>query len=177
MITITEALGHNTEPWMAQATCRDRNDDTFYPHPTDIHTQREAKRICIDCPVRTQCLTHAMETDEPWGVWGGLTPRERRDIQRSGRPPTITHQCGTENGAHQHYRRNEPPCQACREASNEARRRQRNKKSRNSAPPTPNIKCGTEAGAKRHATRGEQTCDPCRQASTDARRRRLGISA
>lgn len=173
-------LVNNTEPWMAQAACRQHPPDTFYPLPTDIHTQAAAKRICATCPVQTYCLKYALEHDEPHGIWGGLTPRERRNLQRDGRPPTITAQCGTTTGAHQHYRRDEPCCPACRTAASRARRNQRAQKPqkpRNTAAPTPTGKCGNEAGAKQHAYRGEQTCNPCREASTRARRRRLGISA
>jgi len=45
----------------------------------------EARSICDRCPVRFECLEHAMETKERFGMWGGLTPIERRRIERNDR--------------------------------------------------------------------------------------------
>ena len=39
-----------------------------------------AKRICADCPVRQECLDYAMRVHEPFGIWGGLTEAERRQL-------------------------------------------------------------------------------------------------
>lgn len=176
--TIAEIFGIHAQPWISQALCPQHEPDIFYAPPTAVHTQRTAKSICADCPVRAECLTHAIEHDETHGVWGGLTARERRDLTRADRPATITAQCGTTTGASQHYRRGEPCCAACRTAASEARKNQRASNTpRNTLPPTPTGKCGTEAGAKRHAARGERPCTPCSEASTTARRRRLGRSA
>jgi hypothetical protein len=41
-----------------------------------------AKEICMSCHVRLKCLEYALEKDERWGVWGGLTTDERRAFQR-----------------------------------------------------------------------------------------------
>lgn len=180
MITITEALGRNTQPWMAQAACKSRDPDLFYAHPMDHDRQREAKRVCNNCPVIAECLTQAIENDEPFGVWGGYTARERHDIRRTSRPPTRAPQCGTYAGAKRHYNRGEQTCQHCRQAAADhsaERRGGRKREPKPVNPPTPTGKCGTESGAKTHAARGEQTCDACRQASTTARRRRLGLTA
>lgn len=49
--------------------------------------EREAKEVCAECPVLAQCREYALETGEPYGVWGGLTEMERHRIlgrQRSG---------------------------------------------------------------------------------------------
>jgi len=43
-----------------------------------VHNQRMAKELCSECPVIQQCLTFAMKHDEPYGIWGGLSPYERR---------------------------------------------------------------------------------------------------
>jgi len=179
-MTITEALGHNTQPWMAQAACKNHDPELFYAHPVDHDRHRQAKRICNNCPVITECLTHAIQNDEPFGIWGAHTARERHTLTHTPRPPSPAPQCGTYAGAKRHYNRGEKPCQPCRQAAADhsaERRGGRKRPPRTTKPPTTTNKCGTEAGAKQHAARGEQTCDPCRQASTNARRRRLGLTA
>lgn len=56
------------DPWAA-ALCRYEDPELFFAdHPRDI---MEAKRICMQCPLRYECLTGARERREPWGVWGG----------------------------------------------------------------------------------------------------------
>lgn len=50
--------------------------------------ERAVKRICARCPVREQCLQHALETGEEFGVWGGLAPWERNKIRRENRRET-----------------------------------------------------------------------------------------
>jgi len=45
-----------------------------------------ARAVCAACPVRAACLAHALAHDEPWGIWGGLTTRERI-AGRLGLPP------------------------------------------------------------------------------------------
>nr|WP_234878949.1 WhiB family transcriptional regulator [Mycobacteroides salmoniphilum] len=53
----------------------------------------QAKRICNECPVRRPCAAHAMRTDEPHGVWGAMTTRERRvAMTRSRRKGTAADQ-------------------------------------------------------------------------------------
>lgn len=44
--------------------------------------QNEAKKVCIGCPVRSECLAEALDNEIEWGVWGGLTERERRALLR-----------------------------------------------------------------------------------------------
>ncbi len=39
-----------------------------------------AKKLCAECPIRVECLAYAVEADEPYGVWGGLTTRERKRL-------------------------------------------------------------------------------------------------
>ena len=67
-------------PWAAFAVCRDRDPDTFFPVTTD--GEREAIRICEGCPVRIDCLEFAIETRVRFGVWGGVTEKQRRSIRR-----------------------------------------------------------------------------------------------
>jgi WhiB family redox-sensing transcriptional regulator len=41
-----------------------------------------AKRICIGCPVRQECLDYALVSNQRFGIWGGLTEEERRPVRR-----------------------------------------------------------------------------------------------
>ena len=42
-----------------------------------------AKKLCADCPIRLECLEYALAADEEYGVWGGLSPVERRQLKRN----------------------------------------------------------------------------------------------
>ena len=70
--------------WVASAACGPDNAELFFP--TDTRRPNywdEARTICWrDCPVRTQCLTAALERREEDGMWGGLTPEERQRVLR-----------------------------------------------------------------------------------------------
>ncbi|QES46897.1 transcription factor WhiB [Streptomyces venezuelae] len=71
--------------WQMQAACRGLGDQRFF-HPAgergEARTARDraAKRICAGCPVRAECLRHALSVGETYGVWGGLTEEERRAL-------------------------------------------------------------------------------------------------
>jgi WhiB family transcriptional regulator, redox-sensing transcriptional regulator len=65
--------------WFDDAACRDVGTDVFFP-TSEAHAT-EAKAICAVCPVREECLEHALET-RPDGVWGGLTATERHRLIR-----------------------------------------------------------------------------------------------
>lgn len=62
--------------WQGDARCAGMDVNIFYP--TSGQSSERAKRICEACPVRVQCLNHALRTNERHGVWGGMSPRERR---------------------------------------------------------------------------------------------------
>ncbi|MBB4854075.1 WhiB family redox-sensing transcriptional regulator [Mycobacteroides chelonae] len=84
--------------WQVKAICRGMSTDIFYHAESQrgaIRKQYEvqAKQICNDCPVRRQCAAHAIRTDEPHGVWGAMTTRERRlAMTRSRRKATAADQ-------------------------------------------------------------------------------------
>ncbi|MFJ6095663.1 WhiB family transcriptional regulator [Williamsia muralis] len=72
--------------WQRGAICRVADITMFYPSNACRGQQREllearAKSLCHRCPVLTECRDHALETGEPYGVWGGTTPRERALIR------------------------------------------------------------------------------------------------
>ncbi len=71
------------QDWRSQAICAKTDPDLWFSPGAVEH--REAKRICRDCPVRSQCLSYAIEAPVDHGVWGGLTERERRRQRRLNR--------------------------------------------------------------------------------------------
>ena len=71
---------HHYIPWQERARCRDYDPEVFFPEKGG--SSREAKRICSECPVRIECLNYALRRDERYGVWGGMSERERRRLKR-----------------------------------------------------------------------------------------------
>jgi WhiB family transcriptional regulator, redox-sensing transcriptional regulator len=71
-----------TGNWRVSANCRNGDPDRLFVTGAK---QREARSICRGCPVLTQCLSHALDERIEFGVWGGMTERERRAMLR-GRP-------------------------------------------------------------------------------------------
>jgi WhiB family transcriptional regulator, redox-sensing transcriptional regulator len=67
-------------PWAGEAKCLQAEPDTFFPEKGG--STREAKRICGGCQVRDECLEYALANDERFGIWGGLSERERRKLKR-----------------------------------------------------------------------------------------------
>jgi WhiB family redox-sensing transcriptional regulator len=55
-------------------------NDQLFP---DAKDQRRAKAVCFDCVVRNECLAEALDNQIEWGVWGGMTERERRSLLRA----------------------------------------------------------------------------------------------
>nr|WP_093656935.1 WhiB family transcriptional regulator [Streptomyces wuyuanensis] len=81
MTTRPAAAGASTAtPWREHAACRKHDPALF--HPTTGESSNHAKRICTSCPVRTECLEHAITYGET-GVWGGTTAGQRRAIRRA----------------------------------------------------------------------------------------------
>lgn len=74
-----------TGEWLADALCRGTGPDPFYPPRGDDAAVDAAKAVCAGCPVRTECLEHAIATNEHLGVWGGASANERRKIGRARR--------------------------------------------------------------------------------------------
>lgn len=65
--------------WHAEAVCAQVDPEIFFPEKGG--SNREAKRICMSCPVRVACEREAAERDEPFGIWGGTSERERRRLK------------------------------------------------------------------------------------------------
>lgn len=70
--------------WQAIGLCAETDPDIFFPEKGG--STREAKRVCSVCEVREQCLDHALDTDERFGIWGGKSERERRKLKQERNP-------------------------------------------------------------------------------------------
>lgn len=71
--------------WMAEGVCAQTDPDAFFPEkgvPANA-----AKAVCADCPVREMCLQYALENDERYGIWGGMSEHQRRKLRKGRRVP------------------------------------------------------------------------------------------
>ena len=66
--------------WQADALCAQTDPEAFFPEKGG--STREAKKICQQCDVKAECLDYALANDERFGIWGGLSERERRRLRR-----------------------------------------------------------------------------------------------
>ncbi|MDR1450254.1 MAG: WhiB family transcriptional regulator [Propionibacteriaceae bacterium] len=66
--------------WYDRVLCPQTDPDAFYPEKGG--STREAKSVCRVCEVRKECLEYALANDERYGIWGGLSERERRRLKR-----------------------------------------------------------------------------------------------
>lgn len=80
-----------TSGWEGGALCAQTDPEEFYPERGG--NAKVPKRICSACPVRDECLAYALATDERFGIWGGLSERERRNLQKQ-----IAMDAGTADG-------------------------------------------------------------------------------
>lgn len=74
-------LAMAVQSWRERAVCVTADPRLFF---TEHQGQRSdaAKAVCIPCPVKAECLEHALTQREYFGVWGGLTENERREMIR-----------------------------------------------------------------------------------------------
>ncbi len=66
--------------WQERALCAQTDPEAFFPEKGG--STREAKKVCVSCEVRAECLEYALQNDERFGIWGGLSERERRKLKR-----------------------------------------------------------------------------------------------
>jgi WhiB family transcriptional regulator, redox-sensing transcriptional regulator len=66
--------------WQDQALCTQTDPAIFFVEKGA--STRPAKRVCMSCEVRAECLEYALDTDQMHGVWGGMSDRERRRLKR-----------------------------------------------------------------------------------------------
>ena len=82
MERLLQALGETEElSWQDQANCMGVDPDLFFPERGA--STREAKEVCRGCVVRLDCLEYALDSAEKFGIWGGLSERERRRLRRA----------------------------------------------------------------------------------------------
>ena len=66
--------------WQERALCAQTDPEAFFPEKGG--STREAKKVCLSCDVRGDCLEYALLNDERFGIWGGLSERERRKLKK-----------------------------------------------------------------------------------------------
>lgn len=74
------ALVDDPLAWQIDALCAQTDPEAFFPEKGG--STRDAKKICESCDVRARCLEFALEHDERFGIWGGLSERERRKLRK-----------------------------------------------------------------------------------------------
>jgi WhiB family redox-sensing transcriptional regulator len=67
--------------WQERANCLGVDPDLFFPERGA--STREAKGVCRGCEVQDECLEYALAHGEKFGIWGGLSERERRRVRRA----------------------------------------------------------------------------------------------
>ena len=77
----TEIEGEGEGDWAERALCAQSDPEAFFPEKGG--STREAKKVCLGCDVRSECLEYALANDERFGIWGGLSERERRRLKKS----------------------------------------------------------------------------------------------
>ena len=78
--------GSDSADWRDGAACRHHDPELFFPEGTVGPAQRQAeqaKQVCQSCPARTPCLDFALRVGLAFGIWGGTTGEERRDIRHA----------------------------------------------------------------------------------------------
>ncbi len=75
-----EGVDDNPLGWQADSLCAQTDPEAFFPEKGG--STRDAKRICTSCEVKAQCLDYALQNDERFGIWGGLSERERRKLRK-----------------------------------------------------------------------------------------------
>lgn len=76
---MTARYRHQPGPWIDRAACAGVDPELFFPDRGE--STAPAKAVCAGCPVRAECLDHALVNVERFGIWGGTSERERRAIR------------------------------------------------------------------------------------------------
>lgn len=72
--------GSREPVWQDSALCAQTDPESFFPEKGG--TTAPAKKVCLGCEVRKECLDYALEHEERFGIWGGFSERERRRLKR-----------------------------------------------------------------------------------------------
>jgi WhiB family redox-sensing transcriptional regulator len=109
-------------PWQARGLCAQTDPEAFFPEPGAPNWR--AKRVCRSCPVRRECLSFAVDNGEEYGIWGGLSAHERRQVAPPAADMPAERRCM--KGLHAMTPENtigSGSCRACRKAADRARHR------------------------------------------------------
>jgi len=80
MWTLILGVDDDGSAWQTGALCAQTDPEAFFPEKGG--STREAKSVCKVCEVKQECLDYALAHDERYGIWGGLSERERRKLKR-----------------------------------------------------------------------------------------------
>jgi len=80
VVDIFSVAAEGPHSWQDRALCAQTDPEAFFPEKGG--STREAKKVCTSCDVRSECLEYALAHDERFGIWGGLSERERRKLKR-----------------------------------------------------------------------------------------------
>ena len=78
---IQALINQGPRAWQARANCIGVDPELFFPERGS--STREAKEVCRGCVVRVECLEFAIANSEKFGIWGGMSERERRRVRRA----------------------------------------------------------------------------------------------
>lgn len=82
LLLIDQIAPDGSEDWQDRSLCAQTDPEAFFP-PAGGST-KEAKKVCQNCEVRPECLEAALANDERFGLWGGVSERDRRKIKKAG---------------------------------------------------------------------------------------------
>ena len=74
-------MNYTSEAWMDQAICAGTDPEAFFPEKGGSTQSAMARMVCRGCPVISECLDYALEHNAKFGIWGGLTDKERRGMR------------------------------------------------------------------------------------------------
>jgi WhiB family redox-sensing transcriptional regulator len=80
-MSIEALIDESERTWHSRANCMGVDPDLFFPERGS--STREAKEVCRGCVVRDDCLEFAIANGEKFGIWGGMSERERRRVRRA----------------------------------------------------------------------------------------------
>jgi WhiB family redox-sensing transcriptional regulator len=81
MDIVSLLYGRQERDWQTKANCMGVDPDLFFPERGA--STREAKEVCRGCVVKDECLEYAIANGEKFGIWGGMSERERRRVRRA----------------------------------------------------------------------------------------------
>ena len=123
-MNLSDLGGIAWQPWLPEALCSQTDPEIFFPEKGE--PGRTAREICFKCPVIHDCLQWAIDNREMHGIWGGLSPVDRKIMGNAKSPTQVppAHETwhGTKAGARRHYREGTRICVDCRTAYNDHER-------------------------------------------------------